>query len=141
MARKDGKYYHHDPLDEFTHAYLHAALWSTKVDGEPLDKNYMIGSIHPTTFAKMKADCEKFQKEQGHWFTREHCLNCSTTPVARAGHDFWLTRNGAVFCDGDWTKEAGDALTKASKAFGEVWLYVGDDGNIHSKLIGAVPQT
>jgi len=51
----------------------------------------------------------------------------------RAGHDFWLTRNGhgAGFWDGDWPDDAGGRLTEASKKYGEFNLYVGDDGLIH----------
>jgi hypothetical protein len=53
--------------------------------------------------------------------------------MSRAGHDFWLTRNGhgAGFWDGEWYKEVGERLTKASKAFGEVNIYVGDGDLIY----------
>jgi len=51
----------------------------------------------------------------------------------KAGHDFWLTRNGhgAGFWDGDWQEPAGAELSKASKAFGEINLYVSDDGKLY----------
>jgi len=51
----------------------------------------------------------------------------------QAGHDFWLTRNGhgAGFWDGDWSEDAGKYMTDTSKAFGEVDVYVGDDGLIY----------
>ncbi len=41
---------------------------------------------------------------------------------ARAGHDFWLTRNhhGAGFWDGDYEKAKGERLTKAAEGFREV---------------------
>lgn len=50
----------------------------------------------------------------------------------RICHDFWLTRcgHGCGFWDGDYG-ELGDRLTTAAKAFGEVDLYVGDDGLIY----------
>lgn len=50
----------------------------------------------------------------------------------RAGVDFWLTRNGhgAGFWDGGWP-EHSDELTKLSKPYGSVDLYIGDDGLIH----------
>lgn len=53
---------------------------------------------------------------------------------AQNGHDFWLTRNGhgVGFWDRGYDKEVGDALTKASESFGEVDLYVGDDGRIYA---------
>lgn len=45
-----------------------------------------------------------------------------------AGHDFWLTRNGHGA--GFWDRglgELGERLTVASKTFGSVDLYLGDD--------------
>src|SRR5215213_9921810 len=52
---------------------------------------------------------------------------------SQAGHDFWLTRNrhGAGF----WDRGLGDLsnrLSDASKVYGEVDLYVGDDGQIYA---------
>lgn len=47
--------------------------------------------------------------------------------------DFWLTRNGHGV--GFWDRDVGavgDRLTKACKKFGETYLYVGDDGKIHT---------
>ena len=39
---------------------------------------------------------------------------------------------GAGFWDGDWKEPHGDRLTELSKTFGEVDLYVGDDGKIYA---------
>ena len=49
-------------LDEFTLAYVEAALWSSNDDstpqgGEPLDANYGIDDIDPDTLAAMIEDC------------------------------------------------------------------------------------
>ena len=128
---------HLDQLDEFTLAYIECALWSTNDEsdesgGDPLDENYGPKDIASVTLDTMIADCKRFQKENaddiaagpdGH--------NYSAT--GRAGHDFWLTRNshGAGFWDGDWPEEVGERLTEASKAFGEINLYVGDDDLIY----------
>jgi len=127
-----------DGLDEFTQGYLVAALWSTNDEsdesgGEPMDKTYDFDDIAPEALEKIKADCAKFTADNGQYINREHCLNYSTTPEARAGHDFWLTRNGhgAGFWDGDWSKESEAVLTVASKKFGEVNPYVGDDGKLY----------
>jgi hypothetical protein len=118
-----------DNLDEFTHAYVVCALWSTNDEsdqsgGEPLDENYGVEDIDPETLARMVADCKQFQAEH----RGEICSN-----LARAGHDFWLTRNGhgAGFWDGDWPEPQGERLTKASETFGKMWLYVGDDNKIY----------
>jgi hypothetical protein len=126
-------------LDDFTLAYMEAALWSTNDEsdeygGEPLDSNYSFDDIAPDTLAEIVADCAKFQAENaediagiddirtGQWSTEQ-----------LAGHDFWLTRNGHGA--GFWDRglgELGDRLSEAAEKFGEVCLYVGDDGLIWS---------
>jgi hypothetical protein len=115
--------------DTFLQAYIAAALWSTTDEStpegcDPLDKNYGPADLAPETLATMKADCNKFQAENAKVIEgREE----------QAGHDFWLTHcgHGAGYFDGDWP-EAGDRLTAASHHFGEINLYVGDDGLIYS---------
>jgi len=109
-------------LDEFTIAYIEAALWSTDDDnGESLDKNYSTEDIGEETLEKIKGDCEKFQLENNEIVGEE----------SKAGHDFWLTRNGhgAGFWDGDW--EEGEKLTASANKFGEFNLYIGDDNLIY----------
>lgn len=124
-------------LDTFTAAYVETALWAeTDDDGVPFDRDYTIDDIAPETLDRMVADCGAFQ--DAHWDLVSYGL-------ARAGHDFWLTRNrhGAGFWDGDWEHSAqlspshyidnvGDYLTDKAHAFGEVHLYVGDDGYIYA---------
>jgi len=44
--------------------------------------------------------------------------------LTRCGH-------GCGFWDGDWADEVEGTLTEAAKRFGEVNLYVGDDGLIY----------
>jgi hypothetical protein len=119
-------------LDEFTQAYIEAALWSSNDDstpegGEPLDANYGIEDIDPDSLAKMSADCQRFQEENA----ADLALYDSPRWTAEelGGHDFWLTRNGhgAGFWDRDCLpKEAGKRLTDAAHKCGEVYLYVAD---------------
>ena len=116
-------------IDTFTRAYVECALWSstdesTPQGGEPMDQNYTITNIDPDTLAAMIQDCQKFQEENAADIAFER---------DRAGHDFWLTRNGhgSGFWDGDWPDDVGDRLTEASKKYGEFNLYIGDDGLIH----------
>jgi len=109
---------------EFIRSYVETALWSSTDDeGRPLDQNYSPYDIDPAAYRKMEDDCIAFCEQN--WDAISHDLS-------QAGHDFWLTRNhhGAGFWDGDW--ETGDELTKASHAFGEVNLDVGDDGKIYA---------
>ena len=117
-------------MDAFCTAYVEAALWSStdnsnEQGGDPLDQNYSVEDISPETMKQMHADCASFQ---------EKAWDDISDDVEGAGHDFWLTRNGhgAGFWDGDWPEEIGERLTALSKEYGEVDLYVGDDGKVHA---------
>ena len=82
--------------------------------------------IEPNTLIKMADDCENFQQkyrelyELGGW------------DDSKAGHDFWLTRNGhgTGFWDRSYKqpeKEViGKQLTEAAKTYGEYNLSLGD---------------
>lgn len=106
-------------------AYIECALWSsTDENDDPLDRNYDETSISSETAAWIVKDCISFYDAMEAHITHRY---------TRAGHDFWLTRNGhgAGFWDGDWEEPAASILTQYSKAQGEVSLYVGDDGEIY----------
>lgn len=124
-------------LDEFTRAYIEAALWSTHGgeddDCETLDEKYTLAHFAPGTLARFAADCAAFQTANADDIDAGCKKPRSCTDREYAGHDFWLTRNGhgVGFWDGDWPEEAGQRLTAASKAFGEIDLYIGDDGKLH----------
>lgn len=117
-------------MDPFTIAYIEAALWSStdesdELGGEPLDANYGLDDIADETLASILDDCKAFQQD--------HAEDIGGK-LERAGHHFWLTRNGhgAGFWDGDWDDDIGQRLTDASDVYGSVDLYVGDDGLIYS---------
>jgi len=116
-------------LDAFFDAYVTTALWAEtdnadESGGSPLDANYGPGDIAKASLKKMRKDTDGFAKENAALILGREEL---------AGHDFWLTRNGhgAGFWDGDWPKRDGEILTKASKAYGGSYIYVGDDKKIH----------
>ena len=118
-------------LDAFTRAYIECALWASSDDsdehgGEPLDRNHGLADIAPEALQRMIDDCRAFQEAIGALLEKYRDAGCE---MADAGHDFWLTRNrhGAGFWDRG-LKELGRQLTDAAHAFGECWLYVGDDG-------------
>lgn len=128
-----------DTLTPFERAYCECALWSsndnsTPQGGEPLDKNHSIEDIDAYTIRQMILDCQKFTSQ----YSAEIASGCARSRGADdcqcAGHDFWLTRcgHGAGFWDGDWPEPQAAILTAASKAFGNVDLYVGDDCKIHA---------
>lgn len=118
-------------IDDMLRQYILTALWSSsdahaedENDDTPLERNYSAHDLAPETLATMREDCERFLS------ANEADIGDRTED---AGHDFWLTRNhdGAGFWDGGWPEEEGKRLTDAAHAFGEVYLYVGDDGKIY----------
>lgn len=106
---------------------------------EPMDANYSETDLAPETLEKIIADCAGFQAKHGDVIraaiaTGEVTCGPDFDEWGHAGHDFWLTRNGhgVGFWDGDWPEPFADELTKAAEAFGECYLYVGDDGRIYA---------
>jgi hypothetical protein len=85
------------------------------------------------TLRTILLDCDGFQQQNRRdiELACAYAWRCDYT-VARAGHDFWLTRNGHGV--GFWDRglgAVGDALSKAAQAYGERNVYLGDDGAIY----------
>ena len=114
-------------LDRFTCGYVECALWSSVGDDEqPLDKTYSPSDIAPETLARMVSDCADFQESNA------DALRESGLSDSRAGHDFWLNRNGHG--SGFWDEGQDPVFRKLSdacKPWGTFDLYMGDDGKIH----------
>lgn len=129
-----------DELDEFTTAYIEAALFSTNDEsdesgGVPLAGAYDASNLAPEALAKMREDCRLFQLGAA-WqeaLSTPSCWRGFENAEQQAGYDFWLTRNGhgAGFWDGDWQEPHAEALTSAAQGFGRCDLYIGDDGQIY----------
>lgn len=126
--------------DGFTDGYMDALAWSGAVtvpEDHPAYSEYQYPSpdtldepFSPDLISQSRADCIDFLTGD---VMALLTANDETWDPGRAGHDFWLTRNGHG-C-GYWDRgagDAGDALTAASKPYGEVDLYLGDDGMIHA---------
>ena len=82
----------------------------------------------------MRADCEDFLGSNASDLAEycERMRNEQWSGEERAGHDFWLTRNGHGA--GFWDRglgDLGDRLSAAAKVYGECDLYPGDDGLIY----------
>jgi hypothetical protein len=125
-----------DDLRDMLDAYITAALWSSNDEsddngGEPFDANYDSSDLADEARAKMAEDCKAFATANA--ATIAKCIGQGKCDWARAGHDFWLNRNGhgCGFWDGDWPKVEGKILDDACDAFGECYLYLGDDGKIY----------
>jgi len=128
-------------MDEFTRGFLVTALWSSTDNsrddgGDPLDRNYSIDDFDPASLEGLAKDCANFQEENAAELdvVYETGVKADGSMEARCGHDFWLTRcgHGAGFWDGDYPEPEATQLTKASEAYGNVDLYLGDDGKIYA---------
>lgn len=101
--------------EQFNIAYLECAAWADAPEGET--------HLDFSSEAKMEAekDCKAF-------LDSPRCHELIGDNATQAGHDFWLTRNGhgAGFFDSDrpWGKINGETLTKESKKFPEINVYV-----------------
>lgn len=107
-------------------AYIECALWCGGEEIEASDAG--INELAPSLSAQMQYDCHKFMAQASELIGGTH--------FSQAGHDFWLTRNGhgAGFWDRPeiWGDNA-QKLTEIAQKFGEVNLYIGDDGLIYSE--------
>lgn len=139
--RADNPVSGHSAEWHFFRSYVGAALWSSADEESHLVENYEPEKLAPATLESMLADCARFydaNKEHIHCdgapLSREFEGSIAAREAAMAGHDFWLNRcgHGAGFWDGDWPEPAASALDTASKGFGNVDLYVGDDGQIYA---------
>lgn len=123
-------------METFFDAYVTAALWSsmdesTPQGGEPMDSNYTKQDIESYTLEKMQDDCMRFILDNRDELGRAMDYKIGYD-FPRAGHDFWLTRNGHG--TGFWDRDLGEIggnLTEGAQAMGEYNLYVGDDGKIY----------
>jgi hypothetical protein len=118
-------------LDEFTRQYLITALWAENDEsddsgGRPLDDNYSLYDLSEEALKAAIEDCKKFQEEN---------FDLIKVDLSKSGHNFWLSRNGhgAGFFDDEalYGDDEADILQEKSHEYGEVYLYVGDDGEIH----------
>lgn len=122
-------------MDTFTRVYIEAALWSsTDDDGEPMDG--IDAELAEETRWQMAEDCTAFQANNANLLSRWYA-ECGETEE-RAGHDFWLTRcrHGAGYWD-RWSSgtpqgKIGNELADKAREYGNVDLYVGDDGRIYA---------
>lgn len=126
-------------LTGFVDGYMDALAWSGTVS-VPEDHQHYDPSWSPTAdkldelfspelISQSRLDCIDFLSDEVMAILE---ANDEVWDPGRAGHDFWLTRNGHG-C-GYWDRgagDAGDALSAAARVYGEVDLYLGDDGMIH----------
>ena len=120
---------------DFIQGYVECALWSSSDDsGEPFDANY--GTADLILSADALAECADFI-DANRADLEAYCEALGPfegTPAwARAGHDFWLTRNrhGAGFWDRGLGARHPPSITRAALAYGERGVIEGDDGRLY----------
>ena len=119
-------------LTEFTRACFEAAEFTDFNS----DSEISAGSKWAEdTRLDLEADCRSWWHRFGCFVeVCEESFNIDDA-ASKAGHDFWLTRNGhgAGFWDGDWDHTPyADKFTESSKAYGTFNLGLGDDGLVYS---------
>jgi hypothetical protein len=122
-------------MDKFTLAYVECALWSTSVDSEyaaahdmPEDRSleragFALDDISPEALASIVHDCATFREAAGELL--------GAWDDEQAGHDLWLTRNGHGAGFWDRGLPHGEELSEIARGYGEVDLYIGDDGRLY----------
>lgn len=113
-------------FDQFLTGYTTALFWSStdERDGETVNLDDYMTSTQADD--KCRADCLAFFTEN--YAALATAASATGYSWSHAGHDFALTRNGHGA--GYWDRglgELGDALTRAAKAAGAVYAYLGDD--------------
>jgi hypothetical protein len=127
-------------FDEFTQQYIRTALWSSS-DGDDYRSlgagehnstkqncRFMtVDDISDETLSQMVVDCAKFQTKNANDLAQNG-------DASLGGHRFWLSRNGhgVQFADDGWDEDTADRLDTSARMYGEMCLYVGDDGKIYS---------
>lgn len=135
----------YNALDAFTQGYLEAMFFTECEHGtdrntwDPETQSSLPGDVGfsdlaPDTLEAIKRDCEAFQT--AHREDLDEALDngrINGYDEQAAGRDFWYSRagHGVGFWDRD-LGDIGDTLDRHAKAFGETWVYLGDDGRVYA---------
>jgi hypothetical protein len=130
------KYVYSRQLHEFVHTYLTDGLSLSHDDeNEDFSRKYSFSDISISARVKALEDCSRFIEENASLIEKAYEFGAKDSQIA---YDFWLTRNGhgsGFWCRGgyEYPQEVAEALSDAAKAFGEYYLYIGDDGQIYGE--------
>lgn len=137
-------------MEGFITGYIDAGLWADAIptEAETDPEGFQSGGLSHLTVpirvrAQLANDCTEFVdynlhllvpfcEALGPWVGTDDRGYCEDPAEARAGHDFWLTRQGHG--TGFWDRglgEIGDKLTDACKSYGEApMLFETHDGEV-----------
>lgn len=108
-------------------AYVECALWTeeSRLDEEATEIGVDVLGLGPEANDELRAAMRAFLDDE------DVAALVAQLDPAQVGHDFWLTRNrhGAGFWDRG-LGEVGRKLTDAAHAYGDAYLYLGDNGYI-----------
>jgi len=122
-------------LDAFTQGYIEAMFFTDSGPEEGQLGDAGFADITPEALQLCLADCDRFQEQHSELLAA--ACACEGYGEERAGHDFWLTRNGhgAGFWDRqELPGEVRDDLTAAcgwQTAYGERWTSLDCNGKVH----------
>ena len=108
-------------------SYMRTLLWqATGDEGNAIDMHYDVDQFDANAFSESDTDLRSFIE-----LCEGEGIEVDSLPLGQVGHDFALTRNrhGTGFWDRGYGK-MGDDLTKWAHTFGEVDVYVADDGSL-----------
>lgn len=119
-------------LDAFAQGYVEALFFTeANPDNEEMrDKTVLDLSFEARE--RITQDCQRFQETNTTLLDEAYDQLKNNYDSTQAGRDFWFTRNGDGV--GYWDRDLGDigeALSGAAQAFGGVWVYAGDDGQLY----------
>lgn len=112
-------------------AIRHLRFWNPEIDSS-LPGDVGFSDLAPETLQAIIGDCRDFQESNADNLELAYLSESVNYDESRAGHDFWLTRNGHGA--GFWDRglgTVGDQLTKMAKPYGSSDAYLGDDGRIY----------
>ena len=121
-------------LDPFTRGYIEAMFFTDTGSGDDEGlENVAVCNLSNEAWGSITKDCAVFQKLNAELLERAYSE--ADYDSEKAGRDFWYTRNGHGV--GFWDRglgEIGVALSETcgwKTKFGELDLYLGDDGQIY----------
>lgn len=117
-------------MNAFLSGYIMAIYFTDTGDGEQPSSEI---EMSDAAFQRAYQECFAFQSANACLLTDAYARDGYSEE--RAGHDFWLTRNGHG--TGYWDRneleadDLGQRLSGATKLFGECWTTEGDDGLLY----------
>lgn len=118
----------------FIAGFITCALWaSTDDSGEPLDRNHTAEDFTAEALHQIITECQAFNDFAAPLPLYGGTPQTAVLAAERAGHDYFLTRNGhgAGFWDRDELSETDQQrLTNLSKAAGELDIMTDDEGRL-----------